>query len=94
MKKYLVFILVLVSLIGCASTGGGGNPGEITGKEWKLIEVNIESTPFSRKVIYDRSALKKENIANVYTINFDAGRLSGIGAPNRYSAPYTLMRNS
>jgi heat shock protein HslJ len=62
--------------------------GSITGKAWKLIGVrssagNAAASRFSRR------ELEEAGMENAYTLYFDEERLNGVGAPNRYSAPYT-----
>ena len=60
-------------------------PG-LEGNEWKLIDVYIggSNTGFSRNTL-------PEDLKNFFTLSFDAetGMIGGVGAPNRYSAPYT-----
>lgn len=58
-------------------------------KDLKLIEVQIDSKPFNRKILYDRNELNNEKIGDIFTLKFGADTLSGKGAPNQYSAPYT-----
>jgi len=60
----------------------------IEGNEWKLIEVYIDGkdTRFSRNTL-------PEDLRNFFTLNFDAELISGVGAPNLYSAPYTKGDN-
>jgi heat shock protein HslJ len=64
------------------------NVSGIEGNEWKLIEVyvNGRNTRFSRNTL-------PEELKNFFTVNFDAQNVSGVGAPNRYSAPYTKGDN-
>jgi len=90
MKKQ-IFLLVLTALmINCAGTQGNGmnttnnNRSGIEGNEWKLIEVYIDGMDIS----FRRNTLPEE-LKNFFTLNFDAEIVSGVGAPNRYSAPYT-----
>ena len=64
------------------------NPLTIEGNEWKLIEVFIDGT----NINFSRNTLPEE-LKNFFTVNFDAQNVSGVGAPNRYSAPYTLGDN-
>jgi len=91
--KNLLFALVAVTLLmSCKSTGGTGF-SDVTGKEWKLIEVRISDT-FNREILFDRKALSRENAGNVFTIRFDNDNLSGTAAPNRYSAPFSLGETS
>jgi len=60
----------------------------IEGNEWKLIEVYIDG----RDTRFSRSTLPAEP-GNFLTLNFDAQNISGVGVPNRYSAPYTIANN-
>jgi len=118
MNKQIFSLLLVATLIGCASTdttvtdtnGKTDTPvftpadpvpstpasGEtntpvsgIAGREWKLIEVYINGA----KTRFNRSTLPAE-IGNFFTLNFDAQNISGVGAPNRYSAPYTLSERT
>lgn len=99
MKKLLIVVVILaVCFVGCGSTGSSSTAAsavnltsfaDATGKEWKLVEVYVENSPFSKKVIYDRNDLRKEKIEKTYTLNFTLEMISGTGAPNTYSAPYT-----
>jgi len=94
-KVFIAIILVTACLISCKSTGSNVSDFEgATGKEWKLVEVYVETSPFNRRVIYDRNDLKKEKIESTYTFSLTADTISGVGAPNRYSAPYTRKDNT
>jgi len=64
------------------------SPSSIIGHEWKLIEVYIDG----RDTLFNRNTLPAEP-GNFLTLNFDAQNISGVGVPNRYSAPYTLGDN-
>jgi len=91
MKQMLMFILAAVCLMGCTSAPNTnlGSFSDAIGKDWKLSEVQIDSIPFQRIVLYDRNELRRERIENIYTINFGTNDMvSGVGAPNRYSGPY------
>jgi len=84
-KKQILLILFFMALImSCNSTGGAtvSSFSEVLGKEWKLVEIQIDSTPTNKIVL--------NNTGSVYTTNFNAEMVSGTGAPNKYSAPYTL----
>jgi len=95
MKKKLLFVLLVIVLImSCKSTSTGANAdasagsnisnfSDILGKEWKLIEVQIDGASA------EKIALDKDNIGKIYTMSFNEEMVSGVGAPNRYSAPYT-----
>jgi len=94
MKRQILVLLVIALLMGCKSTGGNiSSFSGIIGKELKLVEVQVDSTPFKRIVLYDRADLKKHK-HDVYLLNFSADTVSGTAAPNKYSAPYTIKDKS
>jgi len=106
MKKIILmlFITILVLVCACAngvrekSTNSGSdvskkgdvmlNISDLTGREWKLIKVYINGSDTQ----FTRSSLPSE-LGDCFTIKFDGQTVSGIGAPNRYSAPYTIGDN-
>ena len=103
-KKFFVLVLFAVWIISCSSTpkvpaaeemkmtvGNASNSsdGTIMGKEWKLIEVRINN----RDTGFNRNILIREGFDQFFSLNFDTNNVSGVGAPNRYSAPYTLGNN-
>jgi len=98
MKRQVLFLLVIAFLVGCKSSGGGGSVSsfsEVTGKDLKLVEVQVDSTPFNRIVLYDRDDMKKNKVESVYTLKFNSDNtLNGTAAPNKYSAPYTRKDKS
>lgn len=76
---------------GAASHEGAGDFREVMGKEWILAEIRIGSSGGS--IIMDRHKLEAENMGGVYTASFNESQISGMGAPNRYFAPYTVGSN-
>jgi heat shock protein HslJ len=91
-KSVLVFAaLALLSCAGGASAKDGGAVfADIQGREWVLAEVRSASGGESGVIRLDRQKLAASGFEGVYTIKFDAGQVSGMGAPNRYLGPYTL----
>jgi len=105
MKKHF-FLLVLITalMMSCVSTNTSNisdernemsrtntdisSPSSIQENEWKLIEVYIGG----RNTRFNRNTLP-EDLKNFFTVNFDTQNVSGVGAPNHYSAPYTLGDN-
>jgi len=98
MKK-VFFVLVVVMMVSCKSVPVSSESkltetnkfteadfSGITGKEWKLIEVRINGVNTG----FERRNLARDGFTDAFTLNFDAQNISGIGAPNRYSAPYSL----
>ena len=59
---------------------------DVLGKEWKLVDVLIDG----RNIGFSRDLLATKGFQDAFTMQFDAGRISGAAAPNRYTAPYTL----
>jgi heat shock protein HslJ len=58
----------------------------VSEKEWVLAEIRS-----ARNTIQiDRQKLAANNIGGFFTINFQEGNVSGMGAPNRFRGPYTL----
>ena len=104
-EKIIFIIALAAIMTGCQSTASQqaetvSNPAEavnvqsavfsdITGKEWKLSEINLVDS----FIIIDRDKLTQENSGDFFTLIFDAEMVSGKGEPNRYSAPYTLGDN-
>jgi len=74
-------------LSGAGSAGGANvqNFSDVSGRNWKLMEVRA-----GKDVIFQRSMLTPETPKDVFTLRFDSERVSGAGCPNRYFAPYTL----
>jgi len=82
-KQYFLLVLVVIMTTGCISAP---KFSDVTGKEWKLIEVNVND----RSILFDRKTLKNEEGVDIFTISISAENISGTGAPNRYSGRYTL----
>jgi heat shock protein HslJ len=84
--------LVLVSCAGGASfkKGSGAEFKDVQGKEWILQQIKSQG----KTVTIDRKKLDANNMGGAFTINFEEGRVSGMGAPNRYFGPYTVDSNN
>jgi len=80
---------------GAPAHESGASFKDVEEKEWILSEVKSAG----KTVHMDRKKLEAENMGGVYTINFkkeeasNEGRVSGMGAPNRYFGPYTSGSN-
>jgi len=61
------------------------NVSSLVGHDWKLIEVYIGGL----NTQFTRSSLPNE-LRDCFTLKFDGQMASGTGAPNLYSAPYTV----
>ena len=61
----------------------------VLGKEWRLIKVRVEDN-FTREVHFDRAALARENLGDLFSLKFDSELISGKAEPNTYTAPYTI----
>ena len=62
--------------------------GNVEGKVWLLSELRSGAS-----VITDRSKLNASGMGEIYTLSFKDGRVSGMGAPNRFFGPYTSSEN-
>ena len=74
-------------LAACATTTtgtAGGDFGPVKGKVWQLLEVTSGS-----EIIFARSNMDKTMSDGFFTLQFEDGRASGKGAPNRFFGPYT-----
>ena len=78
-----------------AAQENGAAFSEAEGKEWFLAEVKSSGGT----IRMDRRKLAADNMGEVFSINFqkdrekNTNRASGMGAPNRYFAPYTAGGN-
>jgi len=59
---------------------------DVTNRDWNLAEIRTKP----ENIIIERNKLKEEGFGDIFTLRFDTERVSGVGAPNRYFAPYTL----
>jgi len=76
--KIMVLLLALASVFtGCKS---------LKNKNWELIAVR--TTP--ENITFERAKLAEEGFGDIFTLRFETDRAGGIGAPNRYTAPYTI----
>jgi hypothetical protein len=94
MKKLIPIVVAAIVILSCAG-GNNGSRGavsnsfsEVIGKEWMLIEVHIDG----EDTLFSRSGLPEMG-RDIYTIIFSEEIVSGTGALNLYSAPYTLGEN-
>ena len=56
------------------------------GRDWRLIQVRVGD----RVTDFDRRELAREGFGNIFFLRLDNDTISGVGAPNRYSGPYSL----
>ena len=85
-KLAIMFVLLLILAASCKS---GPKFSDVSGKDWLLIEVKTEP----QNISFNRQTLKTEGFENIFTLKFDKDRLAGVGAPNRYTAPYKVDKN-
>jgi heat shock protein HslJ len=89
MNRYILNVVLFVTALSISSCSSAPKFSDVAGKEWKLIEVRVKP----ESIRFDRSTLISEGFGEIFTLNFDAERKSGMAAPNRYFAPYTLGKN-
>ena len=86
-----VFLLIITVMLSCAGFGSASTRyrdiSEIQDRNWIIEEIIINSSPIQLNHISGER--------EVYVIRFGTDSISGVGAPNRYNAPYTAgERNS
>ena len=74
---------------GAPARDGGATFNDAEGKEWLLLELKSGG----KTITMYRQKLALDNLIGVYSLSFKEGRLSGMGAPNRYNAPYSVDVN-
>jgi len=88
-----VFTFGAIMIPQSADAAPAREPGaafaDVEGKEWLLAEVRVGG----KTIVMDRQKLALDNFIGIYSMNFQNARLSGMGAPNRYTAPYTADAN-
>jgi len=78
-----------VSVSGAPAKEAGASFKDAEMKDWILLELRKNG----ETVRMDRQKLAANEMGGVYAIYFQDGRLSGLGAPNRYHAPYSTGAN-
>jgi len=73
---------------GAQSRGSGALPTTLTGWSWRLAEIrnSAGTVPITRT---PPAGFGTTDLSGWFTISFQNGQVSGMGAPNRYSGPYT-----
>jgi len=90
----LVFILIACNSTAAAHNApaaqiataahDGASFSDIQNKDWLLTE--LRAVP---EINFNRDMLAQAGFGESFTIHFGEDRVSGVGAPNRYTAPYT-----
>jgi len=82
-KKMALWAAAVFILAACA----GAPPfSDVMNKDWNLAEIRTKP----ENIIIERDKLAEEGFGDIFTLRFDTERVNGIGAPNRYFAPYIL----
>jgi heat shock protein HslJ len=86
LKRNIVFLLVVTAVSACASGAAQSNPvfADVRDVDWVLTEVKSSS----ETIRINRQNLE-QILDSAFTLRFDSERVSGVGAFNRYSGPYT-----
>jgi len=94
-RQFFSMVSIAALMVSCVSVGAAAGKPDFpandvnnTENEWKLIAVYING----EDTLFRRDTLPKEP-GNLFTLTLGAELLSGVGAPNRYSAPYTRGDN-
>jgi heat shock protein HslJ len=84
--KNILLIITAALVISCKTAPAVPVFSDIIGKEWKLVEIMSSADTAARR--FSRGELAEIGMEQAYTLRFEEERLNGVGAPNRYSAPY------
>jgi hypothetical protein len=89
MKKRWLIPLLCAVIFSLGSCAGGAPFKEIQGKNWKLVEVRINTSNSRDPVKFDRMRLKSEGMDDIFVLSFNtAAEVSGKAAPETYTASY------
>ena len=79
--------MTLAFVISTALTACSSSPkfSDVKNKDWNLVEVRLQN----ETIAFERNKLEEEGFSEIFTLRFDDERVNGVGAPNRYFAPYT-----
>ena len=97
MKNIALFSFCTILVLSVFTSYAYGAPAQdagvtfrdVEGKEWILSEFKNSGKTIS----IDRKKLEADGMGGFFTISFQEGRASGMGAPNRYFGPYTAGAN-
>jgi len=96
MKRFALLPFIAFIILSCAGTdrssviteGGNMEPVNTAGIiniQWNLIEVYIDGNDTQYRRAYQPTVQN-----DLFILTFDGKNVSGTGAPNRFSAPYTM----
>ena len=81
--KIMALLLIIIAMpFACTSAP---KFSDVLDKDWKLIAVRG-----AENINFNRGKLVEEEFPDIFTLRFDQERVNGVGAPNRFFAPYTL----
>ena len=86
MKKYGKLIALLALACALAACASVKNFEDVMDKEWRLVGVLVEQ----QYIAIDRNKTAAGGSSEIFTLRFGDGRISGVGSPNRYFAPYSF----
>jgi len=103
-KPAVVLLVAVIALAACKSgpdaTSGASKSrsssavadstdfADVVGMDWRLVQIRRASG----RIEINRDKPAAEG-GEIFTLRFEDGRVSGLGAPNRYFGPYTLADN-
>ena len=87
MKNGIIVCIVLLVCIFIPACASVPKFDDVKNRDWKLAEVHVNS----ENITIERSEYTAAGFGEIFTLRFDDERISGVGAPNRYFAPYRLV---
>jgi heat shock protein HslJ len=90
-KTFMAGITIQFALIGGSAAYSDETTFDaVQGKVWRLAAVQTVAGDKG----FSRQTLEADGMGGFYNLSFDKERLSGVGAPNRYFAPYKAEKES
>lgn len=90
LKRTGFFLTLIAAMLVFSCAGGSAirsnlSFADVQGRDWILVE--LRAAP--ETVRMDRRKLESINLGTAYTLHFGPERVTGTGAPNRFTGPYT-----
>ena len=88
--KGVTMLLLFALMGGSVAYSAETTFDAVLGKVWRLVAVQTAAGDKG----FSRQAMEADGMGDFFSLSFDKERLSGVGAPNRYFAPYKVEQDS
>ena len=86
MKTHVKIFLLAALVFSLAACATAPKFDDVANRDWLLAQLRLEQ----ETIVIDRSKPDADGFGGIFSLRFDEERISGVGAPNRYFAPYSL----